>query len=156
MNRLRALLAGLPAIPIVPSSRALVLLALLVPFAVVIAATAPSAWIVAPCAALALLLMAIIDGWLAGRLLSLDYHVPPNAEVGQALAIRVEVGIERDSDAAPPEAAIGFDARLGKGGASTFLLEATGEAGQFSGEGALVPVRRGPRQSQAGRALRLA
>ena len=91
MNRLRVFLAGLPAIPIVPSARALVMLALLVPFAVVIAATAPSAWIVAPCAGLALLLVAVVDGWLAGRLLSLEYHAPPDAEVGQASVIRLSL-----------------------------------------------------------------
>ena len=54
--------------PIVPSARTLLLLALFAPVAVVIAALAPEAWIVAPAAALALVVMAALDGILAGRL----------------------------------------------------------------------------------------
>ncbi len=144
MNTLRALLARLPAIPIVPTARTLVLLVLLAPVAVLIAATAPSAWIVAPAAALALLLVAVIDGWLAGRLVNFTYHVPPDAEVGQAATIRVEAEIARDGNAALPEAALGFDARLGEGGGAEFLLQPAGEPGLFAGDGKLVPVRRGP------------
>ncbi len=144
MNRLRALFSRLPAIPIVPTGRTLVMLALLAPLAVVIAATAPGAWIVAPAAALTLLALTVIDGWLAGRLVRFTYHVPPDAEVGQECAIRVEAEIERDSDADLPEAALGFDPRLGAGGAANFRLQSTGRAGIFAGEGKALPVRRGP------------
>ncbi|MFB0612471.1 DUF58 domain-containing protein [Aurantiacibacter poecillastricola] len=144
MNALSALLARLPTIPIVPTARTLVLLTLLAPVAVVIAATAPSAWIVAPAAALTLLLLALLDGWMAGRLLSLDYFVPSDAEVGQPCAIRVEAAMDRDGDAALPEAAIGFEARLGERGTARFELEPAGEAGKFAGAGKAVPVRRGP------------
>jgi uncharacterized protein (DUF58 family) len=128
---------------VVPTARTLVLLALLAPVAVLIAATAPSAWIVAPAAGLSLLLVAVIDGWLAGRLVELAYHVPPDTEVGQETLIRVEAEIERDGDARLPEAALGFEARLGEGGAAHFLLRPTGAPGMFVGEGKLVPVRRG-------------
>ncbi|MGB3795236.1 MAG: DUF58 domain-containing protein [Alteraurantiacibacter sp.] len=141
---MRAFLATLPAIPIVPTARTLVLLALLVPIAVLVAATAPSAWIVVPCAALALLLVAMIDGWLAGSMIAFDLQVPPDAEVGQPANIRVKAEIDRDSDAAMPEAAIGFDARLGESGTANFLLQPTDEACMFVGEGAIVPLRRGP------------
>lgn len=144
MKAVRAFLAQLPAVPIVPTPRTLVLLALLVPVAVMIAATAPGAWIVAPAAGLALLLVAVIDGWLAGRLVSLTYHVPSDAEVGQVARFRVEAGIERDASAPPPEAALGFEARLGSGGVTEFALRASQEAGRFVGEGEAVPVRRGP------------
>jgi len=144
VNALRSFLARLPTIPIVPTARTLVLLVLLLPLAVVIAATAPSAWVVAPAAALALLSLAVLDGWLAGKLVSFTYHVPPDAEVGQVAPIRVEAEIERDSDAALPEAALGFEPRLSEGGAANFRLQPTGKPGMFAGEGKVVPVRRGP------------
>lgn len=135
---------NLPAIPIVPTGRTLVLLVLLAPIAVVVAATAPSAWIVAPAAGFALLQVMLIDGWLAGSLTDFDYYVPSDVEVGQPAMLRVDATIERDSDAAPPEAAIGFDARLGEHGRALFRLHPTGQAGRFSGVGEAVPTRRGP------------
>ncbi|MEL1249226.1 DUF58 domain-containing protein [Aurantiacibacter gilvus] len=137
-------LANLPPVPVVPTPRTLVLLALLAPVAVVVAATAPNAWIVAPAAGFALLFLTVIDGLLAGKLVNFAYYVPADAEVGQAALIRVEAEIERDSDAALPEAAIGFDPRLGEGGSALFKLQPTGEAGMFAGDGKAVPVRRGP------------
>lgn len=135
---------NLPAIPIVPTGRTLVLLTLLAPLAVVVAATAPDAWIIAPAAALALLAVAVLDGWLAGKLVSFAYYVPADVEVGQPAELRVDAQIERDSDAAPPEASIGFEARLGDRGVASFTLQPTGEASRFSGSGKAVPVRRGP------------
>ncbi|WP_234032856.1 DUF58 domain-containing protein [Aurantiacibacter arachoides] len=141
---MRALLSRVPAPPVVPTARTLVLLVLLAPLAVVVAATAPSAWVVAPAAGLALLLVMLIDGWLAGPLVDFDYHVPADAEVGQPATLRVNARIERDSDAALPEVAIGFDPRLGAQGRATFRLHPTGVASVFSGVGDTVPVRRGP------------
>ncbi|TIX51094.1 DUF58 domain-containing protein [Alteraurantiacibacter aquimixticola] len=133
----------LPAFPIVPSARMLVILTLLAPIALVVAATAPSAWVVAPAAALALLLVMLLDGWLAGRLHDLQLHVPSDTEVGQPASIRVLADLDRSSNATPPEAALGFDARLGEGGVVTFPLAGKGEASTFAGEGAITPVRRG-------------
>lgn len=144
MTALRAFLAGLPAIPIVPTGRTLVLLALLTPLAVVIAATAPAAWVVAPAAGMTLLALAVVDGWRAGRLTSLAWHVPPDAEVGQGAVIRVEATIARDGDAPLPEAALGFEPRLGEGGAVRFSLSPTDTADVFAGQGIARPVRRGP------------
>ncbi|WAT16733.1 DUF58 domain-containing protein [Aurantiacibacter sp. MUD11] len=142
--RVRIPIPRLPPLPIVPTPRTLVLLTLLAPIAVVVAATAPAAWVIAPAAGLALLLLVLVDGWLAGKLVNFAYHVPADAEVGQEAHIRVEAEIERDSDAALPEAALGFDARLGEGGAASFLLQPTGEPGMFAGHGVAVPQRRGP------------
>ncbi len=134
---------NLPAIPIVPTGRTLALLTLLAPVAVVIAATAPAAWVVAPAAAAALLLIALIDGWLAGSMVTFEYFVPSDIEVGQPAKIRVDAEIQRDSDARLPEAVIGFDPRLGERGMTEFTLKPTGKSGQFSGEGEAIPVRRG-------------
>jgi uncharacterized protein (DUF58 family) len=116
----------LPAFPIVPTGRALALLVLLTPVALVVAATAPSAWIVAPAAALTVLVLVLLDGWMAGSLHRLDIHVPHDAEVGQPAAVQVTAELARDSDAARPEAALGFDARLGLHGAVDFTLAGYG------------------------------
>lgn len=121
----------------------LVILSLLAPAAVVVAATAPSAWVIAPAAALALLLVMLADGWLAGPIRDLQVHVPSDAEVGQPAEVRVIAEIARSGRASAPEAALGFDPRLGAGGLAYFDLEATGEAAAFSGSGGISPVRRG-------------
>ena len=74
---------SLPVFPILPTARTLVLLALLAPVAVVIAATAPSAWIIAPAAGLTLLLLALVDGWLAGSIEGTEITLDSDSEVGQ-------------------------------------------------------------------------
>lgn len=136
----------LSAFPIVPSARMLVLMALLAPVAVVVAATAPDAWIVAPAAGLALIVLMLADGWLAGSLISLDLHAPADSEVGQPATLRVTAQIERDSDANAPQVVIGFDPRLGEHGHANFDLTGTGAASNFAGSAAIVPVRRGTGQ----------
>jgi len=136
-------MAVLPAFPVVPTPRALALLVLLTPVAVVVAATAPSAWVVAPAAALTLLALVLVDGWLAGGLHDLTVEVPRDAEVGQPAALKVSAELARDSDAAAPQVAVAFDARLGPQGAVDFALAGTGRAEHFAGAGALVPQRRG-------------
>ena len=121
----------------------LVILSLLAPAAVVLAATAPSAWIIAPAAALALMLVMLVDGWLAGSIHEVSLQTPSDAEVGQVTKLHVVAEIDRDSDARPPEVAIGFDPRLGEGGVCHFTLKGTGEAANFSGSGTITPARRG-------------
>jgi uncharacterized protein (DUF58 family) len=132
-----------PAFPVVPTARALALLVLLTPLAVVVAATAPSAWIVAPAAAATLLLLVLVDGWMAGSFTSLRVTVPTDAEVGQPVMLKVEAEIERDSDTRAPEVAVGYDARLGNHGAGEFTLAGTGRPSAFAGACPIVPQRRG-------------
>ena len=128
--------------PIVPSARTLVLLALFAPLAVVIAATAPGAWVVAPAAALALLVVTLLDGLLAGRLLDLKLTYPPDIEVGQAahLVLHAEFGGKAGG---APQGALGFDPRLGEGGAAAVTLEHGPVPDIWSAETAIVPTRRG-------------
>ena len=128
--------------PIVPSGRTLALLALLAPLAVVIAASAPGAWLAAPAAALALLTMTVVDGFLAPRLQDLKLHVPADAEVGQPLRLAVLAEFAKPP-ARHPEAAIGFDPRLGERGALSLALDREADPAVPSGEGEIVPVRRG-------------
>ncbi len=127
--------------PVVPSGLSLVLLALLAPVAVVIAATAPDAWVAAPLAGLVVLAMIVLDGFLAGRLRDLRVDVPSDVEVGQPLTVTVLAEFARRG--ASPEAALGFDPRLGERGAARFALAASTVPEVCSGAAELVPNRRG-------------
>ncbi len=134
----------LPAFPVVPTGLLLALLGLLAPVAVVIAATAPGAWLIAPAAGLTLILLTLVDGWLAGAHKDISFSVNNDGEVGQPLALRLEAILNRSANAAPPEVAIGFDPRLGEGGSAHFTLTATGKARHFTGSTEITPLRRGP------------
>ncbi len=128
--------------PVVPSGRALALLALLAPLAAVLAATAPGAWLLAPAAGLALLAAAALDGWLAGGLRDCRVVVPADAEVGQPVRVAILAELARAPRSAP-EAALGFDARLGARGVAHVAL-GPGEAdGIWSWQAELIPQRRG-------------
>jgi len=129
--------------PIVPSARALVLLALLAPLAVVIAATAPGAWLAAPIAAVGLIVLTVIDGLFAPRLLDLKLHCPSDIEVGQPARVSVHAELAAGTGRGTPQAAMGFDPRLGEGGVSTFPLAAGPVPGIWAGETQIVPNRRG-------------
>src|SRR6187431_542925 len=109
--------------PIVPSARALVLLALFAPAAVVIAATAPGAWTAAPALALVLLAVVVIDGLLAGRLLDLKLHHPGDVEVGQPVRLSLHAEFAGRAGSGAPQAALGFDPRLGERGTAAIALE---------------------------------
>lgn len=130
-------------LPIVPSAKALVILALFAPVAVVIAATAPSAWIIAPAAALTLVLMIVLDGWMAGGLADFDLTPPLDTEVGEDTPIGITASLKRRLSQKPPEAALGFDPRLGGQGAAIVTLQGAKNSEHFSGTAILSPIRRG-------------
>ena len=119
--------------PIVPSGRTLALLVLLAPAAVVVAATAPSAWLAAPVAGLVLLALTLIDGLLAPRLLDLKLVAPADVEVGQPAEVSVHVEFAHPPGSSAPLVALGFDPRLGARGAAEFAL----------GPGAVRDIRHG-------------
>lgn len=127
---------------LVPSARALVLLALFAPVAAVIAATAPGTWIVAPALALGLVGMTVIDGLLAVRLLDLKLNHPWDIEVGQPALLSLHAEFSGRLGKAP-EAALGFDSRLGERGVATFSLEQGALPDIRVGEIEIVPIRRG-------------
>jgi len=131
------------AFPIVPTARMLVLLVLLTPLAVVIAATAPGAWIVAPAAAIVLFLFMLLDGLLAGKLHELELGAPTDGEIGQPVDLKVEARIARMQGLRVPQVAIGFDPRLGIEGKVEGQLGRGREDGTFAGTFPIVPVRRG-------------
>jgi uncharacterized protein (DUF58 family) len=121
----------------------LLLLALFAPLAVVIAATAPGAWTIAPAAALAMVVVIVVDGLLAGRLLDLKLGAPGDAEVGQPVVLSVHAEFAGWTFHGIPEAALGFDPRLGDRGAATFRLDEAPASGVRSGKAQIVPIRRG-------------
>ncbi|KPP89452.1 DUF58 domain-containing protein [Erythrobacter sp. HL-111] len=141
MNRLRALLARLPALPIVPTVRAAWLVAGLAPVALLIASAAPGAWMIAPAAALALVVLVLLDGLAAGPCTRREVTAPADTEVGQPAMIEVHALLR--AGAGRPEAALEFDPRLGLAGRAELQLAPGEEPGLFSGALELVPERRG-------------
>jgi uncharacterized protein (DUF58 family) len=128
---------------IVPSAAALAGLALLAPVAVVIAALAPGAWLVAPLLGVVLILLVVIDGLLAGALLDLRLIAPADAEAGQDIPLRVVAEIAQMWGRGAPQVALGFDPRLGDGGAATLSLTPSADAGIWTGQAGIRPTRRG-------------
>jgi uncharacterized protein (DUF58 family) len=128
--------------PIVPSGRTLALLALLAPAAVVVAATAPDAWLAAPLAGLALLALTLLDGLLAPRLRDLKLVAPADIEVGQPAEVSVHAEFAGAPGAAPV-VALGFDPRLGARGAAEFALGTGPVPDVRHGSVELVSNRRG-------------
>ena len=128
---------------IVPTARTLACLALFAPLALIIAAIAPGAWLIAPIAALALLALASIDGWRAGKLTDIRLVTPADAEVGRDAPILLHAEIARRSGTSMPEVALGFDPQLGGRGVLQFPLRPTPDDTVFTGEATIVPQRRG-------------
>jgi len=128
---------------VVPSARALVLLALLAPFAVLVAVVAPQGWLAVPIGSLAVLALSGLDGLLAPPLRDLKLDVPDDVEVGQPVRASIHAEFARPVSRAALRAALGFDRRLGDRGAAEVTL-AVGEMADIA-HGAIViePNRRG-------------
>jgi len=130
-------------LPFVPTERAAWLAAALAPVALVIAASTPGAWVVAPIAAGALLVLVLLDGWMAGRLVDWDITVPADTEVGEPLEMIISGSFASAAMPQRIEAALAFDPRLGGGGRAEVRLGAGDGVGSFAGTHSAVPVRRG-------------
>ncbi|MBT0667663.1 DUF58 domain-containing protein [Novosphingobium profundi] len=126
--------------PLVPTSRAALVLALAAPVALVIGAARPEAWLVAPLAGLVVLALVFLDAHLAGRLGPIALRLPDDGEVGEAIAVAAEVTVARGR-AARMELALACDPRLAAGGRCDIALVRKG--GAWSGATRLVPARRG-------------
>ncbi len=127
---------------IVPTARTLALAALAAPVALVIAATAPGAWVIAPAAGIALLVLVLLDALTAGRLEDLRIIVPPDAEVGEPLTVSVLAQIGGRAGGRAPDAALAFDPRLGSAGRAQIALGAS-QMDSWAGTATLIPRRRG-------------
>jgi uncharacterized protein (DUF58 family) len=128
---------------IVPSARTLALVAIAAPVALVIAASAPGAWTIAPAAAAALLVLMLLDGLLAGRLIDVRLIAPADCEIGAPLALTVLADIAGRAGGGSPEAALSFDPRLGPGGRAQCRLSLDPASASWTGAVELIPNRRG-------------
>lgn len=128
---------------IAPTARTLGLLVLAAPLALVVAASAPQAWPLLPIFGLLLFALVGLDGLLAGPLRDLRLDIPPDAEVGQSIEVKVLAEIARPVGGSAPRAALGFDPRLGEGGAAECRLAEDPAGGVWSGACTLSPVGRG-------------
>ena len=128
---------------IVPSARTLIMAVLAIPAALVIAAGSPEMWAIVPAAVVALLVLMLLDGLLAGVLADWKLEVARDAEVGEPLSAKLLAEIGGRVMGGLPDAAISFDPRLGEGGRATCRLEPDPASGIFAGTFELAPSRRG-------------
>lgn len=128
---------------IVPTARTLALAALAAPVAVMLAAAAPGLWVIAPAAGIALLVLVLLDGLAAGALADVRVIVPSDAEVGEELELTILADLRGRAIGGQPEAALGFDPRLGPGGRTLVKLTRDPASGSWAGRVGLVPNRRG-------------
>lgn len=131
-----------PKLPFVPTERSAWIAAALAPVAVVIAATAPGAWIIAPVLGAALLLLIIADALLAGFNAGWAFHAPADVEVGQPAALSVTA---RFIGRRPRRvfAMLACDPRLAKDGRIALDLAEGPGADEWRGETVLTANRRG-------------
>lgn len=126
---------------LLPSGRAVLILAGLAPLALIVAAAAPGAWIVAPALGGALFVLVLLDGLFAGSLDDLRVTAPSDAEVGEPVRVAIVAGLSRSTQRALPEAVLECDPRLADGGRISLPL-APG-TGAWNGTAGLLPLRRG-------------
>ncbi|WP_298285043.1 DUF58 domain-containing protein [Novosphingobium sp.] len=126
---------------LLPTGRAVLLIAGLAPLALVLAAAAPGAWIAAPALGGALLVLIVLDGLFAGSLDDLRVIAPSDAEVGEPAKLTIMADLARTAPRARPESALECDPRLAPGG--RIALPLAFADGAWSGSTDLVPNRRG-------------
>ena len=131
-----------PNFPLVPTERAAWIIAGLAPVAVVLGAFSPQLWLVTPIAALALVIMVVLDALIAGTCDQWHVIVPADTEVGQDTNLDVHARFNRGG-ATRHEAALEFDPRLGPEGMASFDLIGSANPGEFSGTNVVRPTRRG-------------
>ena len=132
----------LPNLPIVPTERAAWVAAAFAPIALVIAAVAPGAWITAPAALGAILLLIVLDALIAGTSRGWEVRVPADTEVGQATPL-VMLAEFAGGYQSRVEGSLEFDPRLGKGGRASFILSRHSHEDYFNGTFNAEPERRG-------------
>ncbi len=129
--------------PILPTARAAWLVALAAPLAIVIAAAAPGAWVIAPATGVALLVLVLLDGALAGRLDDWQLHAPDDAEVGEPVKLAMSAEFTGRAAFSRPEGAVAIDPRLGASGSEAFHLRRDPAYETWHGETHCMPTRRG-------------
>lgn len=132
--------------PIVPTERAAWVVAIATPFALLIAATAPGAWIVVPAAVLTLLVLIVADAIFAGRVDDWGITSPADTEIGTLTPITIQGSFGTGACSAV-SAALECDPRLAADGRSFTQLSRTETTTKglrnFEGVFDAVPIRRG-------------
>ena len=136
---------NLPQVPFVPTERAAWIAAGLAPVAVVIAASAPGAWVIAPLLGAGLLALVVIDALLAGGVTRWEVSAPADTEVGQPTRIVAEAEFA-NREVRGAEAALECDPRLAANGRVTIPVPRTPEVGLWEGRIDVHPTRRGTAQ----------
>jgi uncharacterized protein (DUF58 family) len=131
-----------PLLIVTPTERAAWIAAGLAPVAVVIAASAPGAWVAAPVLGGILLALIAIDALLIGKVEGWEIRTAEDIEVGQpsTLAITARFARRQPSRA---EAALACDPRLADEGRVTLTLAPEPYGEGWRGEATLTPTRRG-------------
>ncbi|MEO0872207.1 MAG: DUF58 domain-containing protein [Pseudomonadota bacterium] len=112
------------------------------PVAVVIASLAPGLWVIAPLLAGALIVLVLLDAWMAGGVERWGVQVPGDTEVGQSTQLMVYAHFKRPiRDVA--EAALECDPRLYPSGRISMPVRRSPEVGLHEGSADCHPSRRG-------------
>lgn len=125
-----------------PTARAVLLVALAAPVALLVAVLAPGGWILVPAAGGALLMLILADAFAAGHLLDCRLNLPPDMEVGadgSIVALAEFAGGMRSG----AEVAIATDPRLVPGGRAEWMLAPDAAEGVWQGALQFMPTRRG-------------
>lgn len=128
---------------ILPTARAAWLTALAAPVAIVIATTAPDAWLVVPAAAVALFMLILLDGVLAGRMVEWGVDAPADSEVGAPLNIVIRADMAERMSGALIEASLQVEPRLDHDGRIETLLAFDETSGNWLASAQAIPNRRG-------------
>jgi uncharacterized protein (DUF58 family) len=133
-------------LPIVPTERTAWIAAIAAPVALVIASAAPQIWLLAPLAVASLLVVALFDALLAGKIGDWKVVVPADAEVGEPTPVGIIGEAGNIGEHATIEAVFEFDPRFGEGGRASTKLQFDPASRQLKGEVSCIPNRRGTAQ----------
>ena len=121
----------------------MILVTLGAPLSAALAAFAPQLWAIGAAWALGLVLLIVLDGSVAARLLSADINVPKVGEVGTQVALEVDAFFSKNIRPRNLSASVELDGRLENKGKADISLQAMSEVGHFGGQTQLHPNRRG-------------
>lgn len=133
-----------PRAALIPTGRAVLLLAAAAPIGLLVAVLAPGLWSAAPALAALLLALILFDGLLAGRLAGLDQDIPADAEVGAPAIVRLTAAFSAGRRGRV-DCALAADPRLLSGGRAESQL-AYGDDHRWQAEIPFCPTRRGTGQ----------
>jgi len=130
----------IPFARLVPTRRAVILLAAAAPLALLLATLAPATWVAAPALGVAFLALVLADAMLAGRVSEIGLVVPGDVEVGDECVLGLHARFDW-GQRSQVQAAFELDPRLIAGGRAEIGLSRDGA--EWAGGEVFAPVRRG-------------